>query len=525
MEPSCIRHDLIPGTTRLFSNYLYDFPEVSKFYLGGPPSLDQIVKAARSLSFPEERRALIVGALREQNGDSASLDKLAQPGTVAVVTGQQVGLFSGPAYTIFKALTAVKLAEHLESQGIPAVPVFWLATEDHDLAEVDHAWVFNDKGTPAKVSASCLVATGGPVGTTPLTDVPLSELRTALGDLPFADDVVAKLSLAYHEGATLGSAFVEFLKDLLSNFGLLFLDPLKPSVRTLAGPFLVQAAEQAPSLVTALIARAAELEAGGYHAQVLVEKDASLLFLLSGNKRLPLRIKDGKFLSREGEITAENLHALGDRLSPNALLRPVLQDYLLPTVAYVGGPAEIAYLAQSSVLYEELLGRMPVAFPRNSFTLLDVRAGKLMKTYQLRLLDVLDNQQNVKGRIAAHLVPKSLAGEFDQLQRTVSDSLTKLQADLNKFDPTLEAAAQKSSRKMLYQLDKLQRKTARETLLRDQRASSDAEYLLNLVFPKKHLQERLYSIVPFLAKYGLDFPLLLHAATQVNCDNHMVRMF
>jgi bacillithiol biosynthesis cysteine-adding enzyme BshC len=511
--------------SRLFSDYLYNFQQVSCFYPAGEPAVNQVVESSRSLQFPAQRRSDIVAALALQNENSNALDKLSQPGTVAVVTGQQVGLFSGPAYTIFKALTAVRLAETLGELGIPAVPIFWLATEDHDLAEVDHAWVFNDHGKPARISAPGLVATGGPVGVTLLADLPLNELRKALGDLPFANDVMAKVETSYHDGATLGGAFSAFLKDLLSDFGILFLDPLHPAIRKLSAPFLLRAAQQAPALVNALVERSAKLEKHGYHAQVLVEKAAALLFLMSGSRRLSLRIKDGKFVSREGEFTVDDLPALAERLSPNALLRPVMQDYLLPTVAYVGGPAEIAYFAQGSVLYDALLSRMPVIYPRNSFTILDPRAEKLMTRNHLRLPDVLDYQERVKSKIAALMVPKDLTLEFDQLQKTIANSLTKLKTDLNTFDPTLQSAAEKSAAKILYQLEKLQRKTARETLRRDEKASADTEYLMNLVFPHKHQQERLYSILPFLAKYGLDFPQAIYAQTQLSCPDHMLRTY
>lgn len=525
MEPSCVRQDLIPGTSRLFSHYLYSFAEVCRFYPAGPPSPEAVLAAARSLSFGADRRAAIVAALRQQNGDSEALDKLAQHDTVAVVTGQQVGLFSGPAYTIFKALTAVKLAEYLNSNGVSAVPVFWLATEDHDLAEVDHAWVFDDKGTPSRVASPGWLATGGPVGVTPLNDLPLAELRAALGSLPFSDEVMEKIEAAYREGETLGGAFAAFLKDLLKGFGLLYLDPLAPAVRELSAPLLIQAARQAPDLVAALRRRSTDLETAGYHAQVLVEEDASLLFLLKGSRRLALRLKDGRFVSREGEFSADDLSTIAGQISPNALLRPVLQDFLLPTVAYVAGPAEIAYFAQSSVLYEALLGRMPFIYPRNSYTLLDERAVKLMTRNQLRLPDLLDHQERVKSRIAARLVPKDLTEEFSRVEQSVAASLGRLQSELHQFDPTLQASAEKSAAKIAYQLQKLQRKTARETLRRDEKAASDAEYLMNLVYPHKHLQERLYSIVPFLAKYGLDLPQRLYAEAQLSCPDHMLRIF
>jgi bacillithiol biosynthesis cysteine-adding enzyme BshC len=524
MEPSCVRQDQIPGTSRLFSDYLYHFDRVKRFYPGGCPSPEFAVEAAKTFQFAEERRAPLVAALREQNGDSAALAKLAVAGTVAVLTGQQVGLFSGPAYTLFKALTAVKMAAHLEAQGISAVPVFWLASEDHDLAEVDHAWMFNQEGTPAKVSITSTVVSGGPVGEVKLLDVPLLELKQALSGLPFAEEVLAKVAAAYHDGASMAGAFVAFLKDLLAGFGLLFLDPMAPAIRQMAAPFLSGAVGRVPQLTAALRERSKELEGAGYHAQVHVDNDASLLFLLKGGRRLPLKWQDGHFHSREGEMSVAEVAALGTQLSPNALLRPVMQDYLLPTVVYVGGPAEVAYFAQGSVLYQELLGRMPVIYPRNSFTLLDARAEKLMERNQLRLVDLLDHQDAVKSRIAARLVPEDLTEKFAVLQDTAGKLLAAMEQDLQAFDVTLEAAAKKSAAKVMYQIEKLRAKTARETLRRDEKASADAVYLMNLVYPHKHFQERLYSIVPFLAKYGWDLPQRMYQETQLACLDHMLRV-
>jgi bacillithiol synthase len=523
MEPSCIRQTQLPGTTRLFGDYLYDFDRVREFY--GPYFLDPeaLTSAAQSIDFPEARRKALVSALREQNGDSAALDKLARPGTVAVVTGQQVGLFSGPAYTIFKALTAVRLADHLNRQGICAVPVFWLATEDHDLAEVDHAWVFNEHAAPVRLSVTSAVSNGGPVGEVAPAEIPMADLRVALGGLPFADEVSEKVAAAYQPGVTLGAAFKALMQDVLHGCGLLYLDPLAPAVREIAAEFLVQAAEQAPELVSALRERNQQLTAAGYHAQVHIDDATSLLFLIGEHKRVPLRWKEERFVARDHSYTAQELRGLGERLSPNALLRPVMQDFLLPTVAYIAGPSEAAYMAQAQVLYRALLGRMPVIFPRNSFTLLDARATKLLERFDLSVPEVLDYQEKVKGLIAARLVPADLNGDFAKLRSGVEESLDHLQARLRNFDPTLESAAKKSVSKMLYQLDKLSRKTATETMRRDERAAQDATYLLNLIYPQRHLQERFYSIVPFLAKHGLDLPSRVLAQTQLACPDHMLR--
>jgi bacillithiol biosynthesis cysteine-adding enzyme BshC len=523
MQPSCIHQTEIPGTSRLFLDYLYDFDRVSRFYSWPISDTRALLASARSIRFPDQRRSQLVSALRRQNGDSPALQKLADPATVAVVTGQQVGLLSGPEFTIFKALTMVRLVQHLNDNGVAAVPVFWAASEDHDLAEVDHAWVFDQNGAPQKIWIANGLNAGGPVGRVEFNEDPIADLRSALGELPFADLVLTKLREWYHPGATLAGAFVGTLKDLLRDFGILFVDPLQPEIREIAMPFLQETVSRVPELTRRLRNRNLELKSAGYHAQVMVDEDASLLFLLGANKRIPIRWKEGRFVTRERGYTVQELAAEVERISPNALLRPVMQDYLLPTAAYVAGPSEIAYLAQGQVLYEDLLQRMPVIFPRNSFTLLDARTAKVMERFGLTLPDVLDHQEHVKTRIAEKLVPGNVTGRIEALQTDLRTTLEGVQADLSAFDKTLEKAAQKSSAKITYQIEKLARKTAREALRRDQRAAKDAAYLINLVYPHKHLQERFYSIVPFLAKHGWDLPQQLFENVQLTCPHHMVR--
>jgi bacillithiol biosynthesis cysteine-adding enzyme BshC len=522
MEPSCVRQSLIPGTSKLLDDYLYHFDRVRRFFGRSCFDPDSFSQTAREIQFPEQRRAALVEALREQNGDSAALDRLAQPECLAVVTGQQVGLFSGPAYTIFKALTAVKLAKHLTDQGIAAVPVFWLATEDHDLAEVDHAWVFDHTMSPRRIALNA--ANGGPVGDVKLGQVPVEELEHGLGDLPYAGEVMAQIRRAYCPGATLGSAFRELLRDILRDFDLLYVDPLAPGVRSITGPFLAQEVHRVPEMAEALRQRNNDLTESGYHAQVHIEENSSLLFLIRDGKRMPLRWKDGRFVAKDRTYSMQELQAMGPSLSPNALLRPVMQDYLLPTVTYVGGPAEIAYMAQAQVLYEGLLGRMPVIFPRNGFTLLDARALKLMERYEVSVPDLLDHREHVRERIASKLVPAGLHEEFAHVRASAANLTAKLETDLRAFDPTLDAAARKGAAKILYQLDKLARKTAREAMRREERATQDAEFLEHLVYPHKHLQERFYSIVPFLAKYGPELPDRLMDDVQLGCPDHMVRV-
>src|ERR1017187_1445687 len=189
MPCSCVRQTELPGVTRLSADISYHPDRTARFYHHPLRDLEAFRAAARAVDLPPERRASLVEALRVQNPPSPALERLAQPGTLAVAAGQQVGLFSGPAYTIYKALHAARLAEWLTAQGLPAVPVFWLATEDHDFAEVDHTWVFNTEHQPVKLALP-RQAGAQPVGGVELAAPPVAELRAALAGLPFADETV-----------------------------------------------------------------------------------------------------------------------------------------------------------------------------------------------------------------------------------------------------------------------------------------------------------------------------------------------
>lgn len=522
MESACVPYTALPHTSKLFADYMYDFERVAGFYAHNPHDPESFRSAAGEMRYPRERRAELVSALLEQNGPSAALDRLAKPETVAVVTGQQVGLFSGPCYTIYKALTAALLARKLTASGLPAVPVFWLATEDHDLEEVNHCWVFNAANEPVRLEIPGTNAERRPVGGIPIGSEPVAALRDALRGLPFCDEVAETVAEAYAPGATLGSAFATLLKRVLASEGLLFFDPMHPASRRLAAPLLAEAVRLAPELTQRVLARNQELTAAGYHTQVHVEAQTSFVFLLENGRRLSLRREGNGYAADGRRFSADELAARAESLSPNALLRPVVQDSMFPTVAYVGGPAELAYLSQSQVIYERLLGRMPVAVSRQSATLLDARAGRVMDRYGLALPELLQDGDAVRETIAAQLVPPTLERMIGETRVEAGKLFDRLEYALAGFDPTLGAAFGKSRRKMDYQLAKSGRKTAREALRRDQRASAEAASACRLVFPEKHLQERLYSILPFLARYGPGLIGLLADRLSLDCRDHRV---
>lgn len=506
MTTTCIRHTELPNTSRLFADLVYHFDRVSSFYAHAPYDPESFAAAARQIQYPAARRSAMVSALAAQNPGNPSLDILAREGTVAVVTGQQVGLFSGPCYSIFKALSAIRLAENLTAQGIPAVPVFWLATEDHDLVEINQAWVFNEAHEVVGLKTAAENPLGGPVGPIPVGAAPLDELAAALAGLPYAEEVMAMVRECYAPGATFGSAFRALAQKLLAKWPILFLDPLASSIRAIGAPLLEQVVAQASELNAALLERNQELAAAGYHAQVHVEAGSTLLFSLAEGKRAPW----------DGAPIDTSL------LSPNALLRPVLQDYLLPTVAYFGGPAELAYFAQSQVLYQRLLGRMPVMLHRAGFTLLDNRTEKILTRYGLSVVDTLTHETGLHERLAAKLIPASITEKVAALRANLGSEVEALFAEVRALDPTLEKVLAKGSAKMIFQLDKMERKTARQALRRDEQAQRQALYLHHSLYPHRHMQERFYSILPFLAQHGPDLIERIYEHVEVGCPDHQV---
>ncbi|MDZ7639143.1 MAG: bacillithiol biosynthesis BshC [Bryobacterales bacterium] len=227
MESHCLRHDRLPGSSRLLLDYVYRFENLASFYTHAPYAPDSLAKAADAISFPSERRKGIVQALASQNPGSPLLDKLSLDGTVAIATGQQVGYLGGPAYTIFKALTAVRVAESMEAGGVPAVPVFWLASEDHDLAEVDHAWLFDGDRQPVRYQAEPKATNGiqagsRPVGYRPAPAPRRGELERIFAHLPFGDEVAALAAEAYLEGRTYAQAFRHLVECILGRHRVLF---------------------------------------------------------------------------------------------------------------------------------------------------------------------------------------------------------------------------------------------------------------------------------------------------------------
>ncbi len=244
------------------------------------------------------------------------------------------------------------------------------------------------------------------------------------------------------------------------------------------------------------------------------------MFLLENGKRLTLRRNGREYVLNGPPLHHRRVDGARRIAVSNAMLRPVIQDSMLPTVAYIGGPAETAYLAQSSVIYDNLLGRMPVAVPRAGFTIFDDHSYRIVERYGLSLQDFFHGEDALRERMAGRLVPPALHDTMRDTVRTVDNAVARLERDMTAFDPTLAKALGRSAKKIRYQLGKMEAKAGREALRRDARASADASSLYGLLYPERHLQERLYSILPFLARHGWDLIDHLYEGVQLDCPDH-----
>ncbi|MDE3169365.1 MAG: bacillithiol biosynthesis cysteine-adding enzyme BshC [Acidobacteriota bacterium] len=517
MELQAVPFREIPHTTELFAAFLGDFSRVREFY-SHPPDFSGIEAAAREVRLDPEVRRSVAEILRDQNRNfapgnrldpatSKNLDRLAA-GAVAIVTGQQAGLFSGPAYTFYKALSAARCAEDLTRRGIDAVPVFWIATEDHDLAEVNHSFWNTRHGLARFELPPREEDAGRRVGEVPLGDAVQSLVSDATKTLDgvCADFVSAALRECYEPRETYGSAFGKLMSRLLAGLGVIFLDALDARLHRLAAPLFVRAVAESAGLRDALFARSRDLESAGFHAQVKVTRESTLLFVAVNGRREPVRARNASFFAGDAEYSPSQLASAIEKtpeaFSPNALLRPIVQDSLLPTAASIGGPAEIAYFAQSRVLYDRFLGRMPAIVPRSSFTFVEPPIARFLGMYGLAIQDLFAGLQHVRAEMEKKSLPGGLTARFDDAERALRQLLSQFKSPIEDLDATLGGALQSTQEKMLHQLNQLRGKVGRAENFRTGVLDRHRQILFDALYPAGSLQERSLSFLPLLAAYG-----------------------
>ncbi|MGH9453463.1 MAG: bacillithiol biosynthesis cysteine-adding enzyme BshC [Terriglobia bacterium] len=545
MNCSCIPQSQAPQSTALYRDYVYDSDHLSRFYPRSPfdPASFQTA-AAMIRDFHKNRRELaqiLLSQNRAFGGGDLTLEnigRLAEPGTFAVVTGQQVGLFSGPVFTFYKALTAVRLASSLSDSGLPTVPVFWLATEDHDLEEVAQTQVLNEDYEAVQLrDEGVRPAARSSVGYVKLSEGITQVLAEAEKCLPpgeARDRIMEILREAYRPGVTWGAAFGRLIASLSSAWGVILLDPLDEGIHRLAAPVYERAILQARRVRSLLQERSEALVRSGYHAQVHVGEDSTLVFTTHEGSRVAIQQRGDDYEVEGAErISAADMKTWVNRrpidFTPSALLRPLVQDFLLPTVSYVAGAAELAYLAQSQVVYEDFGRPFPVIFPRASFTLVDHRTQRLLEKYRLEVPDVWQGEEHLQRKIAAAGFGEGGAEgwseRMEQSEKEIERLLNRMRADIERIDPTLLDLLKHTEEKMKYQIERLRGKLSRAAFERSTVLKRHEEEILHFLMPSGHLQERELSGIYFLGRAGLGLLDRLLEQIQTRSSNHQVLHF
>src|ERR1700733_2303914 len=548
MSIECFPITVLPNVSQLYRDYLAMADSagdaaVRRWY-GSEPFAGKWMRSGLAATNAKHRDAL-AGLLERQAEEfgageaaRANIAKL-RAGARAVVTGQQGVLFGGPLLTILKAATTVARArEATAATGIDHVPVFWMATEDHDLEEVDQVSLLTKTSVETLSMGVKFPHHAVPAGSVILDghiDGLLEQASELLGYAPVCD--LLRECYGYQPGndygPTFGSAFGQLITRLFEEQGLIVMDAAGRGFHSLGAATLCYAIEHAAELEEALLKRTKELEASGYHAQVLVNTDSSLLFLLSDTDGIGVwdrqalrRAPDGMWKAGAKSFSTAELLAIletaPERLSPNALLRPVFQDTLLPTEAYVGGPAEIAYFAQSAVLYEAILGRTTPVLPRLSATLLEPAIAAVMDKDEVQLPDAMTTAEALAQRLGARAMPIEGKRRLAAVGNAMETELTALTAYLAGMDPSLGRAAEVSGSKMHYQMNRLRRMAATFELQKEASLRKHAEAITLNVFPGEHPQERGIAGVWFMARYGDGLVEKLVGVAGNQCPGHVV---
>ncbi len=533
MSEECYPVSVLPHVSRLYGDYLaMDRQSAVRQWYGGEPlargwmGTGSRVDAA-PLADELERQA------KELDAGEAALHNIQKlrDGALAVVTGQQVGLLGGPLLTLLKAATAVARAQQATEQtGQQHVPVFWLATEDHDLDEVDQV------SLPGKQAVETLRlglrSHGDEVGDV-VVGAAIEGLLEQVDELLGYGPVCDLLRECYVPTATLGEAFARLMTRLFTAQGLIVMDASGRAFHALGSVVLKAAIERANELEAALLARTRDLESAGYHAQVLVKPGSSLLFLIdsaSGSRTALRRVAEG-WKAGNTSYTAGELLAILDespeRLSPNALLRPVFQDAILPTAAYVGGPAEVAYFAQSAVLYENILGRITPVLPRFSATLIEPAIATVMARDEVSLKDVFEAKtiEQMTQRLGARAMPIEGKRRLAAVGNTMDKELAALTDYLGSMDASLGRSAVVSASKMRYQMNRLRRMAATFEVQKEASLHKHATAMMLHLFPDAHPQERVLAGVWFVGRFGEGFIDRLVTEAQDMCAGHAVLRF
>jgi bacillithiol biosynthesis cysteine-adding enzyme BshC len=506
-----------PWINRLAADYAFDYPKLADFYPGNPAepaAWREAITRTQQHSRNREAVADLLTAQQQKRGAPAealaSAAELRDPRSVAIVTGQQAGLFGGPLFTLLKAVTALRLAARVRDQyGIPAVAVFWIDSEDHDWDEVKSVGIFdNDLNTvPVSVSDPPF-ANERSVARVALDDsarAAVEELERVLQRTEFTAELLDRLRRSYKPSAGMAHAFGQWLETVLGPRGLVVFDAADPAAKPLVAPLFAHEIEQ-PGRTSQLAAQAgAELAARGYHAQVTPHEQQPALFHLDGGRE-PIRLQDGRFTIGDKSYSPDEMRALVSRapqeFSPNVLLRPLVQDTLFPTVCYVAGPSELAYLGQLRGVYAAFGLPMPLIQQRATATILDSNSMRFVTRHEFPLENLRAQDEAALNQLLESQLPASVEGSLEEAARVVNERMEALAGAVQQIDATLEGATRSTLGRMQDDLKRLHAKIIQAAKRKDETLRRQFQHAQAQAFPGGHPQERTIGFVYFLNKYG-----------------------
>jgi len=526
-----------PWINRLAADYAYAFDRLAEFYAGNPANPTAWRDAIARTQRHERQRdtvADIIGAQQQRRGAPsealAAASRLRDPNSVAIVTGQQAGLFGGPLFTLLKAMTAIRLAERVrEEHRVPAVPIFWIDSEDHDWDEVKSCGLLDAELNLLAVSVSDPQgANEQPVARTCLDESArraVADLEAALPRTEFTADILEYLRRAYQPGVGMADAFGQWIESILGPKGLVVFDASDRAAKPVVARVFEQEIEHAGRTSRLAAEAGAALQKRGYHAQVTPHEGTPALFHLDGGRE-PIRAHDGQFSIGEQTYSRDALLTLVRRspqeFSPNVLLRPVVQDTLFPTVCYIAGPSELAYLGQLRGVYDAFGIPMPLMLQRATATILDSNSMRFLLKNDFPLENLRAQDEAALNQLLEAQLPASVEASLEDAVRVVGERMEALAEAVPQIDATLEGATRSTLGRMQDDLRKLHGKIIQAAKRKDETLRRQFQHAQAQAFPNGHPQERTIGFVYFLNKYGPALVDRLGEELTLDMGNHWV---
>ena len=537
-----INFNEIPSNQKLFLDYLYDPQKVSSFYDFNFNNKEEFINKFKSIKESRTRqladRSKLFSIIKNQYAGfnpsektSRNIELLQNEKTLAVVTGQQLGIAGGPLYTFYKIITAIKLSNYLSERydEYDFVPIFWLEGDDHDFNEVRTLNVIDENNEVAGIRYDDGIddeEDRGSVGQIKIADSInpfFEELNSKLRNTDFKNDLLNKLKEFYSTGNTFKNAFKELIFWLFDEYGLIMFDPQDNEFKALLKPIFKKEINDFRQHTEKLVNVSAKLEEL-YHAQVKVHpvnlffsNDEGRFLIEPVENEFRLKRKRKKFTLEE---ILDNIDSTPENFSPNVLLRPICQDFILPTAFYVAGPSEIAYFAQVTPLYKIFEIESPIIYPRASLTVVEKNINSILSKYELEVQDVFTEPEKLKTRVVEEASKVKLDELFSDSSNKIEIALDQLKEKLFEFDRTISDASTKYKQKIFNDLENLKAKALDAQKKKHEITLRQIDKAINSLYPNSNLQERELNFIYFAHKYGLDILKQIFNELEINKFKH-----